>query len=359
MNKKPKNKALRKLILPALLLLFLYFGFMTVYTYANPATAPSEQKTVMQQQIKYDYQVDPIDSILYPSGTEFLPSGSESYFSALTEKITVHVTGEITAGEGDSADGDFQLNLMIRSPGQWEKELPFEPEISSTRTGSSLTYSAAFDLPLEEAAALAEAIIEEVKVRPREGLALVISSKLEPAAAGADGTVQPRALQAEYLFNIDGPLIIPQADQLFEEITLASTTDEAPQYVRLFGLPVTASAGKLLFPSLSFLVILASGGYYVEALKKNDQSPKTKKQREMEKVRKKMGSRLVRADVIRDTGSTFKVEVDEYKELARLADELEKPVIEVISQKDSDNAMAGYFVLDGETMYFYRLKDER
>ena len=109
------------------------------------------------------------DSILYPAGTESLPSGSESYFSALTEKITVQVTGEIIAGKSGNAEGDLQLKLMLRSPGQWEKELPFEPEITSTRTGSStLTYNAAFELPLETAADLAEAIIEEVQVRPRE-----------------------------------------------------------------------------------------------------------------------------------------------------------------------------------------------
>ncbi len=357
MHEKLKIKALRKLILPVLAILFLYFGFMTVYTFAYPATTPAGRNTLLQQKIEYDYQVYPKESILYPAETEWLPSGNESYFSALTKKITVQVTGEIIAGEGGTAEGDFRLNLWLRSPGRWEKELPFEPDISSARTeNNTLTYNANFDLPLQEATALAEAIIEEVQVRPREGLVLVISSMLEPTAAGADHTAPVTPLQAEFLFIIDGPLIIPQGNQMFKEATFASPAGEAPQYVRFFGLPVTVSAGKLLFPSLALLVAMASGSYYMEAVKNNVHPAKNKQPRELEKIRKKLGGRLVRADVIRDTGSIFKVEVREYKELARLADELEKPVIEVVSQKDTDNAMAGYFVLDGETMYFYRLK---
>ena len=35
MNKKPKIKALRKLILPLLVVLFLYFIFMTVYFHSS------------------------------------------------------------------------------------------------------------------------------------------------------------------------------------------------------------------------------------------------------------------------------------------------------------------------------------
>ena len=361
MKYRLKKEPLRKLIPPVLILLFFYFGFMTVYTFANDATAPAGEKTVMRQIIKYDYQVDPVDSILYPAGTEPLPSGSESYFSALTEKITVQVTGEIIADEAGSAEGDLQIKLMLRSPGQWEKELPFELEITSSRKGNGiLTFSAAFDLPLETAEELAEAIIQEVQVRPREGLALVISSMLVPKAAGVNNTIPVKPLQGEFLFTLDGPLIMPQANQQFEEVTLDSTTSGAqPQYVRLFGLPVTVSAGRLLFPFLSLLVILASGGYYMEVLRNNDRPAKTKKQHELEKIRKKFGSRLVRAEVIRDTGSIFKVEVDEYKELARLADELEKPIIEVISSKDRDNPLAGYFVLDGENLYYFRLKERQ
>ena len=163
---------------------------------------------------------------------------------------------------------------------------------------------------------MAEAIIQEVQVRPREGLALVISSMLVPKAAGVNNTIPVKPLQGEFLFTLDGPLIMPQANQQFEEVTLDSTTSGAqPQYVRLFGEP--------------------------------------------EKIRKKFGSRLVRAEVTRDTGSIFKAVEDEYKELARLADELEKPIIEVISSKDRDNPLAGYFVLDGENLYYFRLKERQ
>ena len=163
-------------------------------------------------------------------------------------------------------------------------------------------------------------------------------------------TLLGQTLQGEYLFTIDGPLIIPQANQVFEEVTLAAAAEEAPQYVRLFGLPVTAATGKLLFPTLSLLVILASGGYYVEALRNNDRPAKTKNSASW-KIRKNSAA-VVRAEIIRDTGSIFKVEVDEYKELARLADELEKPIIEVISPKDPGNPMAGYFVLTAKPCIF-------
>ena len=74
--------------------------------------------------------------------------------------------------------------------------------------------------------------------------------------------------------------------------------------MRLFGLPVTAATGKLLFPTLSLLVILASGGYYVEALRNNDRPAKTKNSASW-KNPQKLGNRLVRAEIIRDTGSIF------------------------------------------------------
>ncbi len=354
MKKKTAKLTFRKLILPALVLLFIYFGFLTVHTFATPATTANQPDILLHQSIKHDFQVIPVDSILYPEGTERLTSGRENFFSTLTEKIIFEVVGEITETNNNAVEGDFQVKLLLRSPGQWDKELPFEPEITVQRPESgSVLYSASFELPLEAARELAETIIEEVQVRPREGFALVITSTLVNRGTPLN------TLQGEYQFTIDGPLIIPQGNLLFEEITADSAEKTEPRYVQFFVYPVTASTGKLLFPALSFLIFLASGGYYVEVVKKNGQPTRNKKQREMDKIRKSLGGRVVKADVIRDTGSTFKVEVDDIRELSKLADELEKPIIEVLSKKDADNTMAGYFVLDGENMYFYRTKADR
>lgn len=357
---KPVTYSYIKLILPFSLLGVLCFAALTVKSFAALVSSavknPGQQ--ILHQSIEYDYRVYPVESILFPVGTEPLPPGQESYYADLTERIQFQATGSVSAPEPlDGAKSNLRVKLFLRSEGQWNKELPFEAEITVSQPESGiLNYNATFDLPLEEAKRLGEAIQEELQGRPRsDGFSLVIGSTLSTALAEPDNPApEEKKLYGEYEFALDGLQIRPRGEWRFENAVHGTGTGTIPNKIGLLGLPVNVITGRILFPII-FLIFGSTAGCSYIKLKQDRFNAMSKAEQMAGRIRKHYGSRLIKASTLRSAASICIVEVTDYRELTKIADGVERPIIEVISEHNPEIQQVGYYVVDGEALYCFKL----
>jgi len=369
-NQRPKNAQLA--ISVVIIVLIIFSGVMTVKALqALPVNSQEILKQSKTQRIIYDYQVFTAPSILYPEGSA-LPAGLESYFKNVINRIEFQVTGEIEVSPDIEPEGELHVSLFVRSPGQWEKELGLKPKTTVLERGEGLVrYSSNFTLPLEEAAALAEAIIEEIEVRPREGYSLVIksvlSSNIPPVAEDPLGEIPPGEdpqlrengdLTGEYEFGLSNTLIEPKGELLYETIEESRDKVSTTNYMSVFGLPLTVSTGRILFPSALAVFLLLGGISYTSLARKTNGTAGDSSSGRLSRIRKRYRSRIVMASGIRALSeSSLKVEMESFKDLLKIADEKDTPVLQVTERErdGSEGKSAQFYVVDGETLYFYNI----
>lgn len=341
-----------------LLLGFLGFGALAVKFYVAPIATAEDPGEILRQELEYDYRVYPSPSILFPAGSGPRPPGEDTFFAALTERIQFEVAAEVTAVEPLETDrSDLVVELFLRSGDRWSKKMSLAPAVTVSQTESgTLLYRAVFDLPLREARALGEAILEETGTRLQgDGLGLVIRSTLSTALPGGD-SADPgeRSLSGEYEFILEETLLRAGGERQYSDSVLEAGAAARPASVDLLGYPVNVLMGRILTTVLFLTLGLAAiCGHAV--LRRERLRLTGKRERMIEKNRKLFGSRLVRAARIRDTANSCKVEVAGARELARIADEVEKPIIEIIPDNVEGKLQTVYYVVDGETLYHFKL----
>ena len=300
-----------------------------------------------------------------------MPAGLESYFKNVINRIEFQVTGEIEVSPDIEPEGELHVSLFVRSPGQWEKDLGLKPKTTVLERGEGLIrYNSNFTLPLEEAVALAEAIIEEIEVRPREGYSLVIKSvlssntppvgedRLGEETPGEDPRLQENGdLTGEYEFGLSNTLIEPRGELLYETVEESRDTVTTANYMIVFGYPLAVSTGRIVFPSALAVFLLLGGISYTSLVRKTNGAAGGSSGR-LSRIRKRYRSRIVMASGIRALSeSSLKVEMESFKDLLKIADEKDTPILQVTERErdGSEGKSAQFYVVDGETLYFYNI----
>lgn len=357
-NNSVKNN---QLVLPVVIIvLIIFFGVMTVKAWQ---TVPVKSQDILQQsktqRIIYDYKVFTAPSILYAEGSS-LPAGLESYLKNVTARIDFQVIGEIEVNPDLKPEGNLLVNLFVRSPGQWEKELGLRPETTVLEQGEGIIrFSSNFTLPLEEATELAETIIKEIEVRPREGYSLVIKSVLSSntSSAGED-TQESGDLTGEYEFALSNALIEPRGELLHETTEESRDTVSTVNYMSVFGFPLAASTGRVLFTSVLAVLLLFGGISYSSQAKKTNGAADSFAGR-VRQIRKRYRSRIVMARGIKLLPeSSLKVEMASFKDLLKIADEKETPILQVNEREGFEEKSVHFYVIDGDTLYFYTINSD-
>ena len=368
-NQRVKNAQLAAAVV--IIALIVFSGVMTVKALqALPVNSQEILKQSKTQRIIYDYQVFTAPSILYAEGST-LPAGLESYFRNVINRVEFQVTGEIEVHPDIEPEGELHVSLFVRSPGQWEKDLGLKPKTTVLERGEGLIrYNSNFTLPLEEAVALAEAIIEEIEVRPREGYSLVIKSVLSSntppvgedplgeETPGEDPRLQENGdLTGEYEFGLSNTLIEPRGELLYETVEESRDTVTTANYMIVFGYPLAVSTGRIVFPSALAVFLLLGGISYTSLVRKTNGAAGGSSGR-LSRIRKRYRSRIVMASGIRALSeSSLKVEMESFKDLLKIADEKDTPVLQVTERErdGSEGKSAQFYVVDGETLYFYNI----
>jgi len=363
--KKNLKKALllRKTVIPLLGIFTALFAILSLQAFTSPVMLTEElPEESMERAIDYHYQVYTTDSVLYPPESEPLPPGKELYFYNLTEKIKFETKAMVKTDAFSLDKTDFEVDLMLRAPDQWEKEMEFASEIKSNIINNNvIEYTSSFVLPLEDAQRLKETIVEETDVRPRNDVSLVVQGRLDTPSVetGTDSIMQTskEELVGEHIFAFDGSVIEPEGELFFEDNETAMKTNTYHNCMNFLGGKVNVYSGRILFSSL-LVLLLAVNGYLYNNYRKSKLLEKDKTELALQRIKKRYGGRLIQVDTLKvDTTHAVKVEVRGMNELARLADELERPILQLAttSQKQEES-LYSFYVMGGEAVYYYKLK---
>lgn len=353
---------LHKTIIILLLILIVSFGGLSAKAIATASTLQEEVPSQrLNRSISFDYRVYPMESSLYPVGTEPLLPDKALYFTNLTEKIQFDVMGEIIAATSIPEESSLDVFLVLKSEGQWEKKLSFIPEITKNITGEGkITYTCSFEIPFKEAMQLGESISEETKVMPRSGYDLIIISCLVTAQTNDQGAfvedeLHPDVFNVEYRFILNGYTIEPDGELLYEDTRIIMESTSKTNHINLLCFTVSVPVARMLFPSFFAVTIVAGGCLYVNQQKKSVNAAKRIEYR-LDKLNKRYGSKIVQAEQLKGaTEKTLRVEVKTFKRLISLADEMEKPIIQVTSVQSDGQKMAFFYLFGGEALYYYLL----
>lgn len=364
-NASLKNK-LNICFLGFFILLFIYFSVMTFKAFGIPPTFKEEMlKESTRQSISYDYMVYPSPSTLYPSGTEPLPSGEKSYFANITQKIVFEVAGEIEVFSSKEPEGDFQIGLFLRSPEQWEKKMDFAPEITVNRPSKEkLEFKAGFTLPLGQAELMGETIVEELGIRPRDAYNLVIQSRIDNLSPAVGDVSNDIPLIGEYTFALKGRIIEPMGQLLYEKEGASKETVTRINYIDFLGYSLEVILARMLIASLLIVSLLGIGFFYLIRRKTSVGSAVSLEVKELERINRRYASRIIKVGKMKEIPeNSLVIEVDNFKELVKIANEREKPILQVNSQKQftlnpnpnlNPNSVR-FYIVDEDTLYFYKI----
>ncbi len=349
---------LKKILIPVILIVIVLFSVLTIWALITPPVLTEEVlRQSIYRNINYDYRVYTTPSTLYPEGTPPLLPEVGFYYTNLTDRVVFTVaanTVEITNNDFDPQAVDFSIALFIRSPEQWEIKLDdFDPPVSvTTPVDGTIEYMATFALPLTMAQQLSEKIAEETGVRPRDGVQLVIISNL--ITHSEDGASSN--LTAEYLFTLKDTLIEANQDLSFSDDQVIADKTNTVNYLSMFGAAMKVSMGRYLFPSFLVFSLLA-GGYYVKDARKNGPAGQENLTLRRAKLKKRYSSRIIEVNELKGVVAqkTVLIGVKDMKELIRVADELERPVLQVITSEELGESIAQYYVVGEEAIYSYKL----
>ncbi len=360
-----QTKNVQTITAAVIIALIIFSGVMTVKALQIlPVYSQDILRRSETQRIICDYKVFTAPSLLYADDL-ILPAGLESYFKNVVNRIEFEVAGEIEVNPARVPEGELSVSLFVRSPGQWEKELGLKPETAVLEQSAGLLRVVSnFTLPLEEAALLAEAIIQEIEVRPREGYSLVIKSVLSSGAspAAVDPGKDPQGngdLVGEYVFGLSNTLIEPRGELFYETKKESKDSISTANYMRVFGFPLTVSTGRVLFPSALVVFLLAGGIFYSRFLAGKTNGAVVGPAGGLGRIKRRYHGRIAMAGGIGAfPADSLKVEMKSFQDLLKIADEKETPILQVAAKEGSEERSVHFYVVDGQTLYFYSINPD-
>lgn len=338
-----------------LIILMIYSAIMTIKVLQlTPVLTQETTQERRLQKIVYDYKVYPAPSILYPPGSGVLPPGQSSYFTNVTQQIQFEIRGEIEGSPDTEPQADFQVSLLLRSPGQWEKKMDYTPEVIVERpVQGKQVFKSNFTLPLASAIELGKAIIEELGVMPREGYSLVIQSRMVSPPLDANDVSGGNPLVGEYAFNLRGSTIEPAGELLYEKEETSQETAIQTNYINFWGYHLNVSLARILFPALLIASLLGVGFYILYWPRPR---PGSTNQGAMEygRIKGRYGGRIIRVGQLKDIpANSLKIEMEDFRDLIKIADERERPILQVNSQNQRN--LVQFYVIDDDTFYYYQI----
>jgi hypothetical protein len=346
-----------KFLLAFFILLIVFSSFMTLRAFRTPAVLSEDvTKKRKTQRISYDYRVYPAASTLYPRGSDSLPPGHKSYFYNITNRIEFEIVGEIETFNTPEPEGDLNVRLILRSPDQWEKEIDYVPQaIVDKPDKGKLVFRSTFNVPLSLAMQLSETIMDEIGVRSRDACNLVIQSTIDsPPLEGSDDS-DDAPLVGEYVFALKGSTIEPSGELLFEKEETVKETLTRANYLKLWSYSLDVSRARIVFPFLQVLSLLGFG-LHLFLRRRAYLSTVDKSVIELERIKRRYSGRIIEIGGLRDIPeSSLKIEVENFEELVRIADERERPILQLSPKNQHDLDFVQFYIVDVDTLYSHRI----
>jgi len=345
---------LQKALPVFLMLLALYLLVISVSAFrASPAYSDEVPVETRSKELVYDYRVHKAPSSLYPEGKKLEPGEKEAYLNRILEQIQMVISGKIEAQPPLEEEGEMNLSFKLHSKGQWERPLDFNTTADKSTPGEeTIHFEADFALPIAQAKDLAEEIEEDVGMRARN-LNLMVKSYLEsPPLAGKK---EESRLTGEYKFELGDDFIKPQGELLHQSKETVTEEKVVANYISFLGIPAKVVNARMAFPLLLMFSVMGIVSIYCRYYRQ--QPLLDKKNREIQRINKRYGNRLVKINEINELPPEYaQVQVRSFKELVKLADEVERPIMHLTSE-GMEGQKAWFYLIQEGTCYYYRISD--
>lgn len=327
-----------------LIILLAVSTTLSVFSLLQPTTITNQTSGNTPQIVtNYDYKATITPNILYPNGGTI--DAGETIFKKITTAIpfnlnsTIHSQGEITA------EGTYEVQLVIKAGGFWERAFPLEQKQTFHLSGTTLpVIDQAFTIDLEKIYDFIMQVEHETDIRPSEYSIEVVPN--------IEGTIHSAGKE----------LAIPKQDNLifqylYEEMTLASdttftsqltpvvATQIMPNSFNLFGLSVPLASIRISSTILSFFLLLSIIYLRKSTLTQRSTLPC------IEKINKKYAKRLIPVTQKINVNENSIFTLDSFKSILKIADEKELPIFFC---KNHQVGSAEYFIVDGNYVYSYQ-----
>jgi hypothetical protein len=211
-------------------------------------------------------------------------------------------------------------------------------------------------LPLSLAVETGELIVEELGVRPRDAYNLVVRSRLACPPLDPANPSETSPLVGEYVFALRGSTIDPTGEFVFETKETLNETVTHINYMSILGHPLDVQNARAFFQALLTTSVLGLG-FYVYEWQATRPRARDKAVAELDRIRRRYGGRIIRASGLRDIpAGSLKVSIADFKDLAKMADERERPILQVDVLTDEGRQMTEFYVVDEDVLYSYRVR---
>lgn len=331
---------------------------LTVSSFTRPV---EEQQTLTNYQesleILYEFEVYPIKSTLYPNPNEPLPRGIEVIHQNLTDYINIKITGSLRGEDlaTESLQQDLFIWKIIVSTDTWERELDWEPKVTSTEVteGEETLYQFVLEdtVPFQEAKALVATIEEEIDGR-KEDYSLTFHTELH---SSLQESAQAETLTGIFSFQSTPRTIRYDQENYFEKLVKNEEEQVIESRLNIAGRNLNVSTARIIFPSF-LTVFLLSGGAIMVQSQKEKMKTFTPREITLLKIQKRYKKQMVETlDARGMEKNHHPIPLKSFEDLLKLSEEREKPIIQgaLEAQPQTDSPKIRFFILDEGNYYYY------
>lgn len=351
---KLKKRIIFTIILVLIACLMGYALYASVIFFVKKPYEIEQNQVIVN--LSYGYDIYPKISSLYESDKTPLPMGRKNYFVNLTKKIDFKVIAEINTKFQEQENNNLynmDINILLRAPDQWEKKLVFKPEIISSSEMNKTILSSYFTLPFNEANTLADSIIKEIEIAPSGGYGIVVQNVLSGFKNNENDTV-PDNYVNEFTFTVKQPGIIEPQEELVKNLVITLNEIRKANYANLWGATLDIPNGRIISIGIFLILIVIFILCYYLLFKKTFLQT-SRSGMLYDSIIKKYANRIVQVNTPGDLPEDIiRVETNDFKELLKLSNERERPILHFYVAKENKNSNV-FFILDEKVYFFYRL----
>lgn len=333
-----------KKLFVSLLSLLLIVGIVTIYTWIIPnANTAQSEDGIPKIVTAFDYKAMVTPNVLHPNGGTV--EAGETLYKNITTAIPFDLKSVISADEEVLVKGSYEVQLLIKAGGNWERAFPLQSKQSFEGKGTDISViDSSYHIDLAQVKTFILQVENETGVRhPKYELEVVptIQGELHYSDKVKEIDIEDKLI-FDYL-----PLEIKLASEKDYSTAIQpndSQTLTTPFNVLGFSIPLLVI--RIVWTSL-FLLLLLSILFSLVYL---DEGPVSDGTSEAERLSKKYGRRVIPiAEQIDFTGKTI-VHFATFTSVLKIADEIEQPIF---FYEDGNDDSQMYLIVDLFCVYTY------
>lgn len=312
------------------------------YTYYQlPTTVERYVSTYSYEQTgAFDYTVYLLPNSLYDVPT--LDAG-ETYFRKIVDYISVTFSYDFDGDKPAEISGVYEVIGHVKAGEMWERSFIITPKTVFSASRESTGFTVNFALNLTDYEEFVSTIEEETGV-PAQEPELIVGCNVDIVVTTDSGKINE---------SLAPTMIIPLKKSTFEitgEIAKQATDSLGYNELVLQQWVIDRRMVWLVTTSIVMLVLLP---FFF--LTKSRPAEEDRVQREITAARKRYRDRIVEADKIARPGVNKVISLSSLEALAKVADELAKPIIH--TAPGSSRRSHTYYVFDESVRYEYLLTE--